>query len=83
MLKNKYGVGWKPSVTFEEGLERTVTWYLENQTWLNNIHLVNMLLITKQYLYRRFHGLDTDFTVMSKLVFEDETYKIRGAYVGA
>jgi dTDP-glucose 4,6-dehydratase len=30
-------LGWKPSVTFEEGLERTVTWYLENQTWLNNI----------------------------------------------
>jgi dTDP-glucose 4,6-dehydratase len=29
-------LGWKPSVTFEEGLERTVTWYLENQTW-NNI----------------------------------------------
>ena len=30
-------LGWKPSVTFEEGLERTVTWYLANQTWLNNI----------------------------------------------
>ena len=30
-------LGWKPSVTFEQGLERTVTWYLENQTWLNNI----------------------------------------------
>ena len=30
-------LGWKPSVTFEQGLERTVTWYLENQIWLNNI----------------------------------------------
>ncbi len=30
-------LGWKPSVTFEQGLERTVSWYLENQTWLNNI----------------------------------------------
>ncbi|HRL72626.1 MAG TPA: GDP-mannose 4,6-dehydratase, partial [Flavobacterium sp.] len=30
-------LGWKPSVTFEQGLERTVNWYLENQTWLNNI----------------------------------------------
>lgn len=30
-------LGWKPSVTFEEGLERTVNWYLENETWLNNV----------------------------------------------
>ena len=30
-------LGWKPSVTFEQGLEQTVNWYLENQTWLNNI----------------------------------------------
>jgi dTDP-glucose 4,6-dehydratase len=30
-------LGWKPSVTFEQGLEKTVNWYLENQTWLNNI----------------------------------------------
>lgn len=30
-------LGWKPSVTFEQGLERTVNWYLDNQTWLNNI----------------------------------------------
>lgn len=26
-------LGWKPSVTVEEGLERTVDWYLENETW--------------------------------------------------
>lgn len=30
-------LGWKPSVTFEEGLEKTVDWYLENQKWLENI----------------------------------------------
>ncbi|MBX2904136.1 MAG: dTDP-glucose 4,6-dehydratase [Chitinophagales bacterium] len=30
-------LGWKPSVTFEEGLERTVDWYLANETWLNNV----------------------------------------------
>jgi dTDP-glucose 4,6-dehydratase len=30
-------LGWKPSVTFEEGLERTVDWYLANQDWLNNV----------------------------------------------
>ena len=26
-------LGWRPSVTVEEGLERTVTWYLENEAW--------------------------------------------------
>ena len=30
-------LGWKPSVTFEEGLEITVDWYLENEKWLNNV----------------------------------------------
>ncbi len=30
-------LGWAPSVTFEEGLEKTVDWYLSNETWLNNV----------------------------------------------
>ncbi len=30
-------LGWKPSLQFEEGLEKTVDWYLENEEWLNNI----------------------------------------------
>ncbi len=30
-------LGWKPTVTFEVGLERTVDWYLENETWLENV----------------------------------------------
>ncbi len=30
-------LGWKPSVTFEEGLERTIDWYLANTEWLNNV----------------------------------------------
>lgn len=30
-------LGWKPSLQFEEGLEKTVEWYLQNETWLNNI----------------------------------------------
>ena len=30
-------LGWKPSVTFEEGLEKTIIWYLRNETWLNNL----------------------------------------------
>jgi dTDP-glucose 4,6-dehydratase len=30
-------LGWKPSVTFEQGLERTIDWYLANETWLKNV----------------------------------------------
>lgn len=30
-------LGWKPSVTFEEGLTKTIDWYLENQNWLKNV----------------------------------------------
>ncbi len=30
-------LGWKPSVTFEEGLERTIDWFLSNEYWLNNV----------------------------------------------
>lgn len=30
-------LGWKPSLQFEEGLEKTVDWYLENEAWLNNV----------------------------------------------
>ena len=30
-------IGWKPSVTFEEGLDKTVDWYLENRAWIENI----------------------------------------------
>ena len=30
-------LGWYPSVTFEEGLSRTIEWYLENTGWLKNV----------------------------------------------
>ncbi|MBC7523427.1 MAG: dTDP-glucose 4,6-dehydratase [Flavobacterium sp.] len=30
-------LGWKPSVTFEQGLERTIDWYLANEKWLKNV----------------------------------------------
>jgi dTDP-glucose 4,6-dehydratase len=30
-------LGWKPSVTFEEGLGQTIDWYLANETWLKNV----------------------------------------------
>jgi dTDP-glucose 4,6-dehydratase len=30
-------LGWKPSVTFEEGLSLTIDWYLQNTDWLKNV----------------------------------------------
>ena len=30
-------LGWKPSVTFEEGLQKTIDWYFENSDWLKNV----------------------------------------------
>jgi dTDP-glucose 4,6-dehydratase len=30
-------LGWKPSLQFEEGIEKTVVWYLDNTDWLENV----------------------------------------------
>ena len=30
-------LGWKPNLQFEEGIEKTVRWYLDNQQWMDNI----------------------------------------------
>ena len=32
-------LGWRPSVTFEEGLSKTIDWYLNNKVWLENVTL--------------------------------------------
>jgi dTDP-glucose 4,6-dehydratase len=34
-LKNE--LGWEPSLQFEEGIEKTVRWYLDNQEWLDSV----------------------------------------------
>jgi dTDP-glucose 4,6-dehydratase len=34
-LKNE--LGWKPSLQFEEGLSKTIDWYLNNEEWLNDV----------------------------------------------
>ncbi len=34
-LKNE--LGWEPTLQFEEGIEKTVKWYLDNRNWLNNV----------------------------------------------
>jgi dTDP-glucose 4,6-dehydratase len=35
--KLKDELGWVPSVTFEEGLSKTIDWYLENKDWLEQV----------------------------------------------
>ena len=30
-------LGWEPSLQFEEGIEKTVRWYLDNQAWMDNV----------------------------------------------
>ena len=30
-------LGWEPSLQFEEGIERTVRWYLDHQDWVDNV----------------------------------------------
>ncbi|WP_439880981.1 dTDP-glucose 4,6-dehydratase [Pontibacter sp. MBLB2868] len=46
-------LGWKPSVTFEEGLRKTVDWYLANSEWLDNVTSGNyQSYYTQQYVNR-------------------------------
>jgi len=35
--KLEHELGWSPSVTFEQGLEKTVDWYLANQGWIDQV----------------------------------------------
>lgn len=36
-IKLQQELGWEPSLQFEDGIEKTVRWYLDNQSWLDNI----------------------------------------------
>lgn len=35
--KLKKELGWEPSLQFEEGVEKTIKWYLKNGDWLKNV----------------------------------------------
>jgi dTDP-glucose 4,6-dehydratase len=30
-------LGWEPSLQFEEGIEKTINWYIENQLWMDEV----------------------------------------------
>ena len=49
--KLRQELDWQPSLQFEEGIERTVRWYLENEEWMENI-------ISKEYIkyYDEMYG---------------------------
>lgn len=46
-------LGWKPSITFEEGLEKTVDWYLDNEEWLNSVTSGDYLKYYDQQYHNR------------------------------
>ena len=35
--KIKNELGWEPSLQFEEGIEKTVKWYLDNKEWMDRV----------------------------------------------
>ena len=37
VTKAEKELGWKPSVTFEEGIDKTIAWYLANKPWWEHI----------------------------------------------
>ncbi len=37
LQNSKKELGWEPSLQFEEDIEKTVRWYLDNQEWMDNI----------------------------------------------
>lgn len=46
-------LGWSPTVTFEQGLSRTIDWFLENKQWLDNVTSGNYQdYYNQQYLIR-------------------------------
>ena len=45
-------LGWKPSITFEEGLRKTVEWFLENQEWVKEVTSGNYM----EYYARMYAG---------------------------
>lgn len=46
-------LGWKPSLQFKEGLERTVDWYLKNDNWLSDITTGEYLNYYKEHYQNR------------------------------
>lgn len=50
--KTKEALGWQPSVSLEEGLQRTVAWYKNNEAWWRPLKEKNQNYFDQQYLER-------------------------------
>ena len=46
-------LGWKPSLQFEEGLSKTIDWYLNNKEWMNDLTSGNYLNYYEQQYHQR------------------------------
>ena len=51
--KIKQDLGWEPSIQFEEGLEKTIDWYLANNDWLENVTSGNYQKFYEQQYVQR------------------------------
>jgi dTDP-glucose 4,6-dehydratase len=45
-------LGWKPAETFETGIRKTVQWYLDNQTWVQNVTSGAYM----NWIHKQYHG---------------------------
>jgi len=46
-------LGWKPSLQFEEGIEKTIDWYLDNHEWLEQVTSGDYLKYYEQQYTKR------------------------------
>lgn len=46
-------LGWRPSITFAEGIERTVRWYLDNEAWIDSVTSGDYMRYYEQVYGRR------------------------------
>jgi dTDP-glucose 4,6-dehydratase len=46
-------LGWMPSLQFEEGIRKTIDWYLENQSWLDEVTSGNYLKYYEEQYQKR------------------------------
>ena len=53
-------LGWEPSLQFEEGIEKTVRWYLDNQEWMDNVTSGD---------YQKYYDTDRISSICSSGVF--------------
>jgi dTDP-glucose 4,6-dehydratase len=54
--KIKTQLGWKPKYTFEQGMEETISWYLKNTKWVENIVSGNY----KKYYKKMYSNFDSN-----------------------